>query len=391
MKRYKYLIIGGGMTGDSAVKGIREIDKDGTIGIVSGEKHPPYNRPPLTKYLWKGGNTEKIWRGTDKLDAELILGTNIKSLDVNNKKAIGDDGEEYGYEKLLLATGGGPNRLPFGDEDIIYYRSYSDYERTNELAKHKKNFVVIGGGFIGTEIAAALSMNNEKVTIIFPEKSIGQHVFPKDLSDFVSQYYEEKGIKLMSEMSIIGIEKSNDKFNVKLSNGSSITTDAVIAGIGIKPDTTLAVEAGLKIENGIIVDENLRTSAPDIYSAGDVANFYSPHLETRIRVEHADNANKMGRAAGLYMTGEKKPYDYLPFFYSDMFDLGYEAIGELNSAYTTFSDWQEQFRKGVIYYLNDNKVRGVLLWNVWGKVNDARDLIGEKKSFKSEDLKGKIA
>lgn len=391
MKSYKYVIIGGGMTGDSAVKGIREIDKDGSIGIISREKHPPYSRPPLTKDLWKGGSIDKIWRGTDKLNAQLHLNTNIKSLSVKDKKLVNENGEEYSYEKLLLATGGIPNKLTFGGDDIIYYRLFSDYELLRTLSRDKNRFVVIGGGFIGTEIAAALSMNEKDVTMIFPEKYIGERVFPKDLAEFVTNYYKEKGVKLKNELSITGIEKRNNEFTVKASSGSDISSEVVIAGIGIKPDVKLAIDAGIKVDNGIIVDEYLQTSIQDIYAAGDAANFFNPHLDKRIRIEHADNANKMGKNAGQSMAGGKQPYNYLPYFYSDMFDLGYEAVGELDSRHETYTDWQEPFRKGVIYYLKDSKVRGVLLWNLWGKVNSARDLIGSKGSFKPEELKGKIS
>jgi len=390
LKQYKYLIIGGGMTGDSAAKGIREIDTDGSIGIIGRENHPPYNRPPLTKDLWKGGSVDKIWRGTDKLTAELHLNTTIKFIDVKSKKVVDKNGEEYPYEKLLLATGGIPNRFQFGGDDIIYYRLYSDYEHLQSLAKSKNNFVVIGGGFIGTEIAAALAMNGKKVTMIFPEKYIGKRVFPGDLAEFVTNYYKEKGVNLENELRLTDIQKRNSGFTIKTSLGRDVTTEVVVAGIGIKPDVKLAVEVGIKTDNGIIVDEFLQTSVPDIYAAGDAANFYNPLLDKRIRIEHADNANKMGKHAGQIMAGEKQPYSYLPYFYSDLFDLGYEAVGELDSHYETYSDWQEPFRKGVIYYLKENKVRGVLLWNVWGKVNAARDLIGNKDLIKPGELMGRI-
>ena len=174
------------------------------------------------------------------------------------------------------------------------------------------------------------------------------------------------------------------------SSGKEIKTDAVVGGIGIRPNTEIAKSAGIKTDNGITVDKFLRTSIDNIYAAGDTANFYNPVLDKRIRIEHADNANKMGKHAGLNMAGNEKPYNYLPFFYSDMFELGYEAIGELNSSYDTYSDWVTPFRKGVVYYLNHGKLRGVLLWNVWGKVDEARELIASKQGFKPEELKGKI-
>jgi hypothetical protein len=164
----------------------------------------------------------------------------------------------------------------------------------------------------------------------------------------------------------------------------------LIAGIGIRPNVELAEAAKLKVENGIVVDEFLRTSHPDIYAAGDVAAFYSPVLGTRLRVEHEDNANTMGKMAGQAMAGQPVPYHHLPFFYSDLFDLGYEAVGELNPRLETVVDWQEPYHKGVIYYVREGRVAGVLLWNVWGQVEVARKLIAEPGPFRAADLKGKL-
>ena len=390
MKKFKYIIIGGGMTGDSAAKGIREIDKEGTIALISSEPHLPYDRPPLTKDLWKGKEVEKIYRGTDKLNAEIILNTEITSINPSAKEITDNKNNRYTYEKLLIATGGKVIKLPFGEEHILYYRTLKDYEKLTLLAKTKNNFIVIGGGFIGTEIAAALAMNGKKTTIVFPEMLIGERVFPKDLAEFVTKFYEDKGITIISGESALGIEKKGEKLVLTTSSGKEIKTDAVVGGIGIRPNTEIAKSAGIKTDNGITVDKFLRTSIDNIYAAGDTANFYNPVLDKRIRIEHADNANKMGKHAGLNMAGNEKPYNYLPFFYSDMFELGYEAIGELNSSYDTYSDWVTPFRKGVVYYLNHGKLRGVLLWDVWGKVDEARELIASKQGFKPEELKGKI-
>jgi 3-phenylpropionate/trans-cinnamate dioxygenase ferredoxin reductase subunit len=390
MEYYKYIIIGGGMTGDSAVKGIREVDKNGKIALFSKESHMPYDRPPLTKDLWKGKEVEKIYRGTDLLNADIILNTEIISIKPPDKVITDKKGNKYKYEKLLLATGGKTIKLPFGEDNIIYYRTLQDYEKLAALVKTKNNFIVIGGGFIGTEIAAALKMNGKNVTIVFPENLIGERVFPKDLAEFVTEFYKEKGVDIKSGETALEIEPKGKDFILSTSSGKEIRTDAVVGGIGIRPNVSLAESAGLKTNNGIVVDEFLKTTMQDIYAAGDAANFYNPILDKRIRIEHADNAEKMGKQAGLNMAGKEEPYTYLPFFYSDMFELGYEAIGELNSSYETYSDWKTPFRKGVVYYLNNGKVRGVLLWDVWGKVNDARDLIGIKLNDKPLDLKGKI-
>ncbi len=164
----------------------------------------------------------------------------------------------------------------------------------------------------------------------------------------------------------------------------------MVAGLGIIPSVELPRAAGLAVENGVVVDELLRTSQPDVFAAGDVAAFNSPALGRRIRVEHEDNANTMGRQAGRSMAGQAEPYHHLPFFYSDLFDLGYEAVGEVDSRLETVVDWQEPYKTGVVYYLKEGRVRGVLLWNVWEQVEAARRLIAEPGPFRPEDLKGRL-
>jgi NADPH-dependent 2,4-dienoyl-CoA reductase/sulfur reductase-like enzyme len=169
-----------------------------------------------------------------------------------------------------------------------------------------------------------------------------------------------------------------------------LAADGVVAGIGIVPNVDLAQAAGLEVENGIRVDASLRTSHPDIYAAGDAANFYNPALDQRLRVEHEDNANTMGRLAGQSMAGRAVNYDHLPFFYSDLFELGYEAVGEVDSRLQMVADWKDPYREGVTYYLRDGRVRGVLLWNVWEQVDAARKLIAEPGPFRPESLMGRL-
>jgi 3-phenylpropionate/trans-cinnamate dioxygenase ferredoxin reductase component len=390
MAQYKYLIIGGGMTADSAVQGIRQVDAEGSIGLIGSDTHPPYNRPPLTKQLWKGKPFESIWRGTDKQNVTLHLGRTVQSLDPKSKSVTDDQGNTHTYEKLLLATGGSPHQLPFGADYIIYYRTVDDYQKLRALTEQSERFAVIGGGFIGSEIAAALAMNGKQVVMAFPEKGIGDRVFPYALSQYINGYYREKGVEVLTEQFVTGLETRGKQLALKTGKQSEVVVDAVIAGIGIRPNTELADAANLKVDNGIVVDEFLRTSHTDIYAAGDVASFYSTALGMRMRVEHEDNANTMGKMAGQNMAGQAVPYHHLPFFYSDLFDLGYEAVGNLDSHLETFVDWMEPNQKGVIYYLQDSRVVGVLLWNVWDQVEAARKLIQEPGPFKGADLKGRL-
>jgi NADPH-dependent 2,4-dienoyl-CoA reductase/sulfur reductase-like enzyme len=177
---------------------------------------------------------------------------------------------------------------------------------------------------------------------------------------------------------------------VRTGSGRTIEADGVVAGIGIRPSLELAKEAGLNIDNGVVVNAQLQSSIPDIYAAGDAANFFHSALGKRKRVEHEDNAVQMGQLAGRNMAGASETYTHVPMFYSDLFDLGYEAVGEMSSKMKTFSDWQEPFRKGVVYYLDEDRVRGVLLWNVWEKVDEARALLSEKGPFNEKELRGRI-
>jgi 3-phenylpropionate/trans-cinnamate dioxygenase ferredoxin reductase component len=378
------------MAADAAVQGIRSVDPTGTIGLIGTESDPPYNRPPLTKALWKGEPLDSIWRKTDQKNLTSHHGQTVTTIDLAQKQAADATGNVYAWEKLLLATGGSPRRLPFGGDHIIYFRTLADYRRLRALTEKGKRFAVIGGGFIGSEIAAALSMNQKEVVMLFPGKSIGDRVFPSELSQFVTNFYREKGVELLSGEKVSGLGTRGQQLALKTSSSREVLVDGVVAGIGIEPNVQLAQAANLKVENGIIVDEFLRTNHPDIFASGDVAAFHSPALDKRLRVEHEDNANTMGQLAGRNMAGQSEPYHHLPSFYSDMFELGYEAVGELDARLETFADWKQPNKEGVIYYLQNGRVRGVLLWNVWGKVDAARQLIGEPGPFRSENLKGRL-
>ena len=261
-----------------------------------------------------------------------------------------------------------PANCPSAEKNIIYYRTLEDYQRLREMCEQREHFGVIGGGFIGSEIAAALTMNGKKVTMLFPEEGIGARVYPRDLSQYLNDFFRGKGVEVLAGENVKDLKKSKDLYLLITDKGNQVPVDGVIAGIGIMPNMELARSAGLKIGNGIIVDEMLRTDNPDIFAAGDVAEFNQLVLGKRLRVEHEDNANVMGKQAGRNMAGASEPYHHLSYFYSDLFELGYEAVGELDPRLETFADWKEPFQKGVIYYLADGRVRGVLLWNVWDTV-----------------------
>lgn len=390
MMHYPYLIVGGGMTGDAAARAIREADPAAAVGLISAEEHPPYARPPLSKGLWKGDPESGIWRRTEAAGVQLRLGRRVTAIDAAARTVTDDHGESVTYGRLLLATGGAPRRLPRDTEQIIYFRTYDDYRRLRALAGESLRFVVLGGGFIGSEIAAALRMAGREVVMLVPEDGIGARVFPADLSAALVDYYREQGVEVRTGEGVAGLTPRGGQVILETTRGRELPGDVIVAGLGIRPDVNLAEQAGVRVENGIVVDELLRSSVPDIYAAGDVANFHSPALGKRLRVEHEDNANTMGAAAGRAMAGQGVPYTHLPFFYSDLFSLGYEAVGELDARHETVADWKEPFREGVVYYLEGGRVRGVLLWNTWGQVDAARALIAEPGPVRAESLKGRL-
>jgi 3-phenylpropionate/trans-cinnamate dioxygenase ferredoxin reductase component len=366
-----YLIVGGGMTGDMAAKGIREYDHDGPITIVGAEPFAPYKRPPLTKGLWKGADESTVWRElADGVD--LVKGRRIVGIDLDARRATDDQGKEYAWEKLLLATGARPREIP-GAESVIHFRTLDDYRNLRELARDGARIVVIGGGFIGSELAAALSENGARVTMVFPEHGIGARLFPADLSSFVVDYYREHGVEVLTGETVSGV----DGTVVHTGSGDTLEADGVVAGLGVIPRTELAEAAGLPVEDGIVVDEYGRSGGRgDVFAAGDVARFPVAALGTTMRIEHEDHANSHGKTVGANMAGAGIPYDHLPFFYSDLFDLGYEAVGLVDSRLEAVERWDEPNRKGVVAYVDDERrPRGYLLWNVWGKLDVARDAI----------------
>ncbi len=389
MPSYEYLIVGAGIAADAAMHALREADPHATIGVFGAEAHAPYDRPLLSKALWKGTPESDIWRDVRSTGADLHLGRRIEGIDPRSASVIDDRGITHGYGKLLLATGGSPRRLRGSGDRILYYRTLDDYRRLRDLASEPLRFAVVGGGFIGMEIAAALRMQDREVEMFVGEDGLGTRLFPDDLSSFLVDYYREQGV-VVRTVGRVDVEERGRGIVVRTGSGAEFEADVAVVGVGLSPNVELARDAGIAVGDGIEVDAFLRTSAPNVYAAGDVASYEQPVLGRRIRVEHESNADAMGRAAGFAMAGQPAPFDQLPFFYSDLFDLGFEAVGELDPRLETFADWKDPFREGVVYYLAKGRVRGALLWNTWGQADNARRLIEEMKPVEKNKLAGRL-
>jgi len=379
MTVYPYLIVGGGMSAHAAVEGIRSIDPDQPIALIGADTHPPYARPPLSKALWMDaskriGDTDL---GTERHGVQLFLGRRATALDPLERTVEDDDGERFGYERLLLATGSRPRTLPDlpAGGPVLAYRTRDDFEEARRRARPGHRAVVIGGGFIGCEMAASLRTAGMEVTLVYPDPVLGGGRFPEGLARALEDDYRSRGVRLHPGRRVSAAQRRENDATVALDDGTALRGDLVVIGIGTIPNGELARELGTTDDGGIVVDEHLRTRDPRIFAAGDVAAFPHPTLGRRTRIEHEDAALSTGRHAGRAMAGEVTAFEHTPMFYSDLFDNGYEAVGELDAGLHTLEAWTEPLRAGTVYYHDGARLRGVLLFNTFGKVERATELL----------------
>ncbi len=391
---FDYLIFGAGMAADAAAKGIREMDTAGSIGIIGQDTDPPYTRPALTKKLWTDPDFTPAdnWLDTaGQTDAEIFTETVVTGLDPSGHTVTMDDGGQVAYGRLLIATGGTPKELgiPAGPRSI-YFRSFEDYRALREFSGGDRHIAVVGGSYIGTELAAALVQNDTRATLIYPDQTLGGSMFPPELAGRFEKAYAEQGVELRSGTRVESGSTEGDGVVLAFDDGSRASFDGMVSGLGIEPGVETAASAGLKVDDGIVVDAGLRTSADDVYAAGDVAS-YPDRILGRRRMEHVDNAKQMGAAAGRIMAGSGEVYDHTPYYYSNVFDMSYQAVGTLDSSLETVEDWADPQEKGVVYYLDGSTVARVLLWNVDGQLDAARGVLADSNPQDSSTLVGRIS
>lgn len=387
---YDYLFIGGGIAAGYAAEGIREVDKDGSIGILSSDQDGPYTRPALSKKIWTDDEfTEEDvpFKTAEKTGADVILETVVSSIDKENKSVQTENGDSFSYGKLLLVTGGEPQTIEGPEDDHVFtFRTFEDYRKLRKFSGDKQHVIVIGGSYIGTELAANLKLNNTEVTLIYPQDVLGDKRFPAELAKEFEESYEKAGVKLINDSRAESYDRSGEKIEVTLENGDTIKGDTVVLGLGVKPRLALAEKAGLEVEDGVIVDDYFRTSDSSIYAAGDIPAYPDPILG-RHRIEHVDHARKSGTTVGKNMAGANEPYNYTPYFYSKVFDISWQAIGKLDPELNIFIDHVDNGK--VAYYLKEDKPVGILVWNVNPDLDKVRDVL-KNPPENSDELRGLI-
>lgn len=384
----RYVLIGGGMAADAAAKAIKAADPAGAVTLVTSEGYAPYRRPHLTKALWNGGAVEKALLGTAQHGVEVLTGRVATGVDTAARRVTLEGGEELEYDQLLIATGVTARTLPGlpAGGPVVAYRTMADYATARERAGEGRRALVVGGGFVGAELAAGLRSVGTEVHIAFPEAGIGAGRFPGSLASALNERYRQRGVTVHTGVKVAGAQRAGACVRVRLTDGYEGEYDLVAVGVGVEPNVDVARSAGLLVDDGVVVDGSLRAVAPDgrpvagVFAAGDVASFAWPGPFGRGRVEHEDAAVTMGAHAGRQMVAQARgeepaPYEHLPFFYSDLFSDGYEAVGRLDGRLRMVEDWKRPFEEGVVYYLDGDRVVGVLLWNTWGQVDAAREVI----------------
>lgn len=386
MPEETFVIAGASLAGAKAAETLREEGFAGRVLLVGEEIERPYERPPLSKGFLldkeprdKAHVHEADWY--DKHDVELRVGTSVASIDRDAHQVRLSTKEPVSYDKLLLATGASPRRLDVPGsklQGIHYLRTMADSAALKQaLAPGGRRVVVAGAGWIGLEAAAAAREHGNEVTVIEPEPVPLHAAMGPELGGMFADLHREHGVVLRMDEGVAGFWGAGQVSAVVTSGGAEVPADVVIVGIGVRPNSGLAEEAGLEVSDGILVDQSLRTSDPDIYAAGDVANAYHPLLGRRIRVEHWANALNGGPAAARAMLGRDVVYDKLPYFFSDQYDLGMEmsgvaAPGEYDEVVYRGDAAGREF---IAFWLSGGRVVAGMNVNVWDVTGDVQALI----------------
>jgi NADPH-dependent 2,4-dienoyl-CoA reductase/sulfur reductase-like enzyme len=370
MASFKHLILGGGMVAGYCAKHYMENGgRAGELAIVSGDSALPYERPPLSKSFLAGKDSEDslLINSADfyaKNGIEVKLNTRVNSIDARSRSLVTSSGGEYGFDKLILATGAEvrPLDVPGADSsNVLYLRSLADSKRLRDASAQAKKAVVVGGGFIVMEVASVLAARGIETTILARQDRFGVAFFTPEMSAFFERYYVERGVRILKQSEIAGIENGS---RARLKNGLAVDFELLAAGIGVRPVTGLAEAAGLSVDNGILVNEYLETSDPNMYAAGDVTNYPDSLFgNKRRRVEHWDNAVSQGQYLANALLGKREPFVHVPYFFSDVFDLSYEFWGDPSQADRIVHRGDLDTRSSSIWWLSQDRLVAAFVMN----------------------------
>lgn len=388
-KRVDYLIVGGGLAGGNAYLSIKQQDREGKVLMVSEERYFPYDRVPLSKEYLLGKITEdQLYISSDFDPNEIELERKVTQLDLGNRTAKLDNNIRVGFKKLLLATGGKVKKLKTELKGIYYLRTLDDAKLIKSKISSSENIIIVGGGFIGCELASVLSVKGFRVTVIEMLDNLLGAVLDKDIASWFTNYFSDMGVNLKLNTKITKFIGNENAIGVETDRGELIKGDLIIAAIGISPNDDIAQNAGLKVNNGIIVNDYLETDVKGIYAAGDVARFYSPIYNEQMRIEHYDVAVKQGKIAGENMAGGNKQFNEIPYFFSRMFDakLIVKVYGVINKYDKVVQRGPDGKGSIIRFYLKNGLINGIMLINASARESTIKKLIGNK-SIDEEKLK----
>lgn len=393
----EFVIIGASVAGAKAAETLRDAGFEGRITLIGDETEPPYQRPPLSKGFLRGKQPRETLFVQPRTwyleqDIDLKLGTVATAIDRDRRKVALSDGNTVGYDALLLATGATPRRLPVPGADldgVMSLRRLADSERIKSLLQTASRLAIVGGGWIGLEVAAAAREAGVEVTLLEVESLPLLRVLGPEIARVFADLHREHGVDLRTEARVSEIlDDGGRAAGVRLADGTRIEADAVLVGIGAAPNVELAVASGLAVDNGIVVDPSLRTTDPRIYAAGDVASALHPIFGKHIRVEHVDNARRQSAAAARAMLGEDVEYDVIPYFYSDQYDASMEYTGYLEPG-----GYDEVVVRGdlgsrafVAFWLAGGRVQAGMHINTWGVTDKIQRLVSSQERVDSAKL-----
>jgi 3-phenylpropionate/trans-cinnamate dioxygenase ferredoxin reductase component len=381
-----HVIVGASLAGAKAAETLREEGFAGRVVLVGTEDERPYERPPLSKdYLRGEVGREKVYVHDEGFYAahgiELRLGRTAASIDTSSGELVLDGGERLRYDRLLLTTGAEPRRLsiPGAELDgVLYLRSVQDSDALRARLDRGGAVVVVGAGWIGAEVAASARQRGLEVTVLDPLSVPLERVMGVEVGAIYRDIHTDHGTRMLMGTGVEAFEGDKAVERVRTSDGRELECDFVVVGVGVQPRTALAVQAGIAVDNGILVDEHLQTSLPGVFAAGDVANAHHPFYSERIRIEHWANALNQGPAAARSMLGQSAAYERLPYFFSDQYDVGMEYSGFARSWDRVVFRGDPATREFVAFWLVEDRVVAGMNVNVWDVIDPIKRLISER-------------